>query len=105
LTGGIDLKAFAKLSKKYRLLSLLLVLLLAVSNMAFSAHVSSHLTTDSGLCSLCIHPGGPDTAIANENRALFPSTSAQKFKQIHYPIRFLSFISHIHQSRAPPRFT
>ena len=87
------------------LLSLLLTLLLAVSNSAFSAHVSSHSASDSGLCSLCVHPGGPDTANTNEHRALFPSTTVRKPKLGYYPIRFFSHISHIHQSRAPPRLT
>jgi len=88
-----------------RILSVLLALMLVGSNMAFSSHVSSHATTDSGLCSLCIHPGGTDTAIVPEPVLFFVMLSTPTLKQGHTPAPFLPLILHDHQSRAPPPVT
>ena len=89
----------------HKLLSLLLALLLALSNMAFSAHVSSHSATDSGLCSLCVHPGGPDTAITHESGTFFVTSTAFSLAPDHVPTPALPVILHVHQSRAPPSLT
>jgi len=102
VSANIDLKALVKISTSYKQLSFLLVLLLAFGNMAFSAHVSSHAVSDSGFCSLCIHPGGPDTAITQEPNALFSGSAAFRLTPDYVPIRLLPAILHIHQSRAPP---
>jgi hypothetical protein len=85
-----------------RLLSLVLALLLAGSNMAFSAHVSSHSPIDSGLCSLCVHPGGPDTAISHKTGVYIFTLTVLTKATAHTPARFLPVISHVRQSRAPP---
>jgi hypothetical protein len=89
----------------HKVLSLLLALLLALSNMAFSAHVSSHSATESGLCSLCVHPGGPDTAITHEPGAFFVTSTAFSLTSDHVPTPVLPVILHVHQSRAPPSLT
>lgn len=90
------------MSNKNKLLCLLMSLLLAFANVVFSAHVSSHTASDSGLCSLCIHPGGPDTAIAHEPGALFVRLEAFTFTWDHTPNHFRPVVLHAHQSRAPP---
>jgi hypothetical protein len=89
----------------HRILSVLLALMLVGSNMAFSSHVSSHIATDSSLCSLCIHPGGTDTAIVPEAVLFFVILSASTLKQGHALAPFLPLILHDHQSRAPPSVT
>jgi len=85
-----------------KLISLLLALMLAAGNVAFSAHVSSHISKDTGLCSLCIHPGSPDTVSIYETSALFVISSRQPLKLGLYLIHLLPVILHIQQSRAPP---
>ena len=89
----------------HRILSVLLALMLIGSNMAFSGHISSHTTTDSGLCSLCIHPGGTDSAIVPEPTVFFVMLSARTSNQGHTPAPLLPVILHDHQSRAPPSVT
>lgn len=95
----------SNMRKTYRTLSVLLVLMLIGSNMAFSSHVSAHIVLDSSTCSLCIAPGGSDCAIAPEsgNFQVTPFT----FSLIHdysttcvLPVTFYD-----HQSRAPPRLS
>lgn len=86
-----------------KLLSLLMALLLAIGNMTFSAHVTSHAASDSAFCSVCIHSGGPDSAIAHEPGTYFVRLEAFTFTQIYTPMHFLPAILHVHQSRAPPR--
>jgi len=83
-------------------LCLLLVLMLVGSNMALSAHVSSHSSSDTGLCSLCIHPGSPDTVIAHDSGTFFISSVELDLSLYHVQIRVLPAILHVHQSRAPP---
>ena len=89
----------------HRILSVLLALLLVGSHMALSGHVSSHTTTDSGLCSLCVHPSGADHAIAHETTALFVSQPTPALNQRDFPACFEAVSFHDHQSRAPPRVT
>ena len=89
----------------HRILSVLLALMLVGSNMAFSSHVSSHAASDSGLCSICIHPGGTDSAIVPEPVLFFVILSAPTLKQGRAPAPFLLAILHDHQSRAPPSVT
>jgi hypothetical protein len=79
--------------------------MLVGSNMAFSSHVSSHIATDSNLCSLCIHPGGTDSAIVPEAVLFFVILSTATLKQGHAPAPFHSIILHDQQSRAPPFVT
>lgn len=86
-------------------LSVLLALMLAATNMVFSGHVSSHTFADSELCSLCSHPGGPETAIPPETGILFVISSAFNLVQRSAPAPFLPLSLHDHLSRAPPSAT
>ena len=87
---------------KYHLLSILLALMLVGNNVAFSGHVSSHAMKDSGLCSLCVNPGGSDNAITAEPATFFVLPTARVFNQGDILGRLFSLILHAHQSRAPP---
>ncbi|MGA9572503.1 MAG: hypothetical protein WBS20_01005 [Lysobacterales bacterium] len=98
-----DLNLRATAPRKRTLVCLLLALLLAGSNVAYSAHISSHLKGDSSLCSLCIHPGGPDSAIAQQAGPLFAGSPTITSIQVHPATRFLTVVLCAHQSRAPPR--
>lgn len=84
---------------------LLLALLLAFSNVAFSAHVSKHNVSDTGFCSLCIHPGSPSAAIVNQAGPLFVDTPGIALNSIEPVIRYLRVVRYANQSRAPPGFT
>ena len=84
------------------ILSILLALMLASSNVAFAGHVSSHAPTDAGLCSLCIHAGGADSVVAPDSGALFAIPAALNLKPGRAPALFLPVILHDQQSRAPP---
>ena len=87
---------------KHGILSLLLAILLIGSNMAYSGHISAHNTADPGLCSLCIHPGGTDSAIVAEAGGIFPAPRSFTPKQGSIVAHLLTVIPHDHQSRAPP---
>ena len=87
------------------IVSILLALILAGSNMVFSGHVSSHAPTDSGLCSQCIHPGGSGSAIAPEPKTIYFIPVANSLSQVHAITPILPVILHDHQSRAPPSVT
>ena len=89
----------------HKILSVLLALMLVGSNMAFSGHVSIHTTSDSSLCSLCIHAGGTDSAILPEPALFFTILSANTLNQGQTPAPFLPVNLHDHQSRAPPSAT
>jgi len=94
--------SFANMLSKRQILSILLALTLVGSCMAFSGHISSHVTTDPGLCTLCIHPGKPDTAINPELTALLVIPASFTLAQTHTSRPFLPVILHDQQSRAPP---
>jgi len=96
------LKAQANKRNTNKVMILLLALLLAVSNMAFSAHISSHTSTDQGLCSLCFHAGGTNTALTNEPGIIFFTSTALTLAPAYTPACVLPVILHVHQSRAPP---
>jgi hypothetical protein len=100
-----ELKAFANKLGSCKVLCLLMALMLTASNMAFSAHVSSHKFSDASLCSLCVHPGGPDTAIAHEASPVFVSFTiiSEALNPTSTQVSQHAFCSH--QSRAPPRLT
>ena len=102
---GFDLKAIEKISGKHQLLFLLLALMLFASNVAFSAHASSHSASDSGLCSLCVHPGGPDTVIAHEPWTFFVPSIELILTRDVTTTRVPAIDLHTHQSRAPPDLT
>ena len=102
---GFDLKAIEKISTKHQLLFLLLALMLAASNVAFSAHVSSHSASDSGLCSLCVHPGSPDKVIAHEPGTVFVGSIEMFLSGDVTTTNVPVIILHTHQSRAPPDLT
>ena len=89
----------------HKILSVFLALMLAGSNMAFSSHVSSHAPTDSGLCSLCIHPGGSESAIVHESSVLFVILVADSLSPNYSSTPILPVVLHDHQSRAPPTVT
>jgi hypothetical protein len=99
------LNAFGKISTRHQQLLLLLALMLFTSNVAFTAHVSNHPTTDSGLCSLCVHPGGPDTVIAPEPGTLFVPSIELILTRDVTTTRVPAIDLHVHQSRAPPNLT
>lgn len=90
------------MSTAHKILSVLLVLMLAGSDMAFSGHVSSHAPTDSGLCSLCMSAGGFDRAISPKSGAFFVMLAKYTFSQAYTSTLFLPLLSLDHQSRAPP---
>jgi hypothetical protein len=94
--------AFANMLSKHQILSLLLALTLLGSYMAFSGHISSHTTTDPGLCALCLHPGKPDTAINPELTVFTVVPASFTLTQKDISPLFLPVILHDHQSRAPP---
>jgi len=83
---------------------LLLALLLAVSNIAFSAHVYKHNVSDTGFCSLCIHPGSPNAAIVNHSGPLFIEAPSLALNRTEPAIRYLRVVRYANQSRAPPQF-
>ena len=70
--------------------------------MAFSAHASSHSASDSSLCSLCVHAGSPDTAIAPEPGLAPLDTAGLTLTREQIPTRLPNTIFHSRQSRAPP---
>lgn len=90
------------MSTTHKILSVLLVLMLASSNMAFSGHVSSHAPTDSGLCSMCMHAGELDTTISPKSGAFFVILTKYTFSQEYTSTLFQPVISQDNQSRAPP---
>jgi len=98
-----DLKTLVHIPGNNKLVCLLLAVLLAVSFVTFSAHVSSHSISDYSFCSLCIHPGGPDTAITNHSGPLYTGAVTVTLHQSLPAIRYLTVVSHAHRSRAPPR--
>jgi len=100
-----ELKAFVNTITSKKLHCILLAILLTASSSAFSAHVSSHTPSDSLLCALCIHPGGPDTAIAQEPKPLFARQEPLIFILEPSPADVFSVRFHVHQSRAPPDLT
>lgn len=82
-----------------------MALMLFASNVAFSAHVSSHSATDSGLCSLCVHPGGPDTVIAHEPGTFFVPSIELVLTWDVTTTCVPAIDSHVHQIRAPPNLS
>jgi len=98
-----DLKTFATIAGNKKTICLLLAMLLAVSNMAYSAHVSRHNATDTGFCSLCIHPGSPNSAITTQAGALFTGFTQPAPIHSEPAFRFPGVARCAHQSRAPPR--
>ena len=104
LIGGFELKAIANTCTKGKLIFLLLAVMLAASNLVFNAHVSSHPVSDSVFCSLCIHAGDPDPAIAHAPGALFVSSIGLTSSRKHTPACFPTRLLHVHRSRAPPRY-
>jgi len=99
------LKAIEKNSRKHQLLFLLLALILSASNVAFSAHASSHSASDSGLCSLCVHSSGQDTVIAHEPGMFFVDSIELTLTWGVTMTRVPAIDLHVHQSRAPPDLT
>jgi len=99
------LKTSANITGNRKLIFLLLALLLVVSNVAYSAHVSKHNINDTGFCSLCIHPGSPGTAIVNQAGPLFIDTPSLALNRIEPTVRCLRVVRYANQSRAPPRIT
>ena len=83
---------------------LLLALLLAFSNVAFSAHVSKHNVSDTSFCSLCIHPGSPNAAIINQACPFSVDTPSLALNSTEPVIRYLRVVRYANQSRAPPEF-
>jgi len=95
----------SSMRKTHRILSVLLVLMLVGSNMAFSSHVSAHIALDSSTCSLCIAPGGSDGAIAPEPGDYHVTPFI--FSLIHdYSTTLVITVDfYDHQTRAPPRLS
>lgn len=98
-------KKQSNMPKTHRILSVLLVLMLVGSNMAFSSHVSAHIALDSSTCSLCIAPGGSDCAIASDPGAFQATPFISSFILDYSTTRVLPVIFYAHQSRAPPRLS
>lgn len=84
------------------ILSILLALALVISNVALSGHLSSHNTTGSELCSLCVHAAGNDNALVNEFTT-FPVTPSMDRPNLAYVSPCVRPIAlHDKSSRAPP---
>jgi len=98
-----DLKTLVHIPGNNKLVCLLLAVLLAVSFVTFSAHVSSHSISDYSFCSLCIHPGEPDTAITSQSGPLYTGAVTLTLHRGLPAIRCLTVVAHAHRSRAPPR--
>jgi hypothetical protein len=98
-----DLKTLVHIPGNNRLICLLLAVLLAVGNVTFSAHVSGHAVSDNSFCSLCVHPGGPDTVITSQSGPLYVGAVNLTLHQGRPAIRYLTVVPHARQSRAPPR--
>jgi len=81
----------------------MLALLLAVSNVAYSAHVSAHNVSDTGFCSLCIHPGSPNSAITSQAGPLFAGSPVSAPTPIEPAFRCLPAARYANRSRAPPQ--
>jgi len=90
---------------QYKILSIVLAIMLAASNLVFSGHSSSHSVFDSELCTLCIHYGGSDSAILPHANELIVARSNTD----PVAINLHSYFPHAHlydsQSRAPPLVT
>ena len=99
------MKAIEKIRTKHRLLLLLLALMLAAGNVAFSSHVSSHAASDSGLCTFCVHPGGPDTAITHGPGTLFVGSIELILSGDVTTTCIPAIDLHVHKSRAPPNLS
>lgn len=87
---------------KNGLFCLLLAVMLAGGNMAFSAHASSHSFGDSGLCALCVHAGSPDTAIVNGSGLIPESSTRLTLTREQVSTRLPRTVFHAHHCRAPP---
>jgi hypothetical protein len=98
------LKTNATTAVDRKFIILLLALLLAVSNVAYSAHVSKHNLSDTGFCSLCIHPGSPNAAIVNQSSPFLIEAPSLALNRIEPAIRYLRVVRCANQSRAPPQF-
>jgi len=97
------LKTFAIIAGNRKLVCLLLALLLAFSNVAYSAHVSKHNLNDTGFCSLCIHPGSPNTAITSQAGPIFIDYQQPAPNQPEPAFRCLPAARYANRSRAPPQ--
>jgi len=97
-----ELKTLADLRSPKPVLMFLLALLLAGSGIVFSAHPASHSAYDSGLCSLCVHSEGADSAITTESGPLFVAGPELLFRAAPAVFHFPRFNPYFHQSRAPP---
>jgi hypothetical protein len=93
------------MGNKFKILSILLALTLVGSNVALSGHISSHTVKDSGFCSICVHPGSPDSAITAETGLFFTVPLTFTHNRDHTPARYLTATLYDHQSRAPPKVT
>ena len=80
-------------------------MLLAVSNVAYSAHVSKHNVSDTGYCSLCIHPGSPNSAITGQAGPLFVGAPNLAPVLSEPAFRCLRVAKYPYQSRAPPHIS
>jgi hypothetical protein len=90
------------MSTSHKILSVLLVLMLTGSNLVLSGHVSSHAPTDSGLCSLCVHAGGLESADVAKSDPVIVVLAKFTFGREYTSSLFQPVILHDHQSRAPP---
>ena len=97
------IKDYSHMRKTHNILSALLVLMLMGSNMAFSSHVSTHLTFDSGTCVLCTAPGGSGCAITPDYLGIPAAPPELTFNDRYLTTYVLPVILHDHQSRAPPQ--
>jgi len=93
------------MSTTNKLMILLLALMLAGSSVAFSAHVSSHSSSETGLCSLCTHAGSPNTAITDDASVLPVKPVGLTLTRAYSSIHVLPVFFCIRQSRAPPGLT
>jgi hypothetical protein len=102
---NLDRAAHPLIRKPHYILSVLLALILAVGNIAFSGHVSSHTASDFGSCSFCSHMGRTDNAVTPQVSLTFVIPAAFKFRAQSSPSPILKVILRDQQSRAPPSLT
>lgn len=84
------------------ILSITLALLLAVTAVALSGHLTSHEAAGSGYCSLCIHAAEASGVIAPEDTGLPDLAPVLIPDQFAKPGPELPLNLHDHPSRAPP---
>ena len=90
------------MSSSFKILSLLLTIMLACSNMAYGSHISKHDFTDTTLCDGCMHQCGSDDAVLPLSLYFQAELASDEPEHDQATVHFNSAALFDHQSRAPP---